>query len=218
MVSTVARCFPTLIGVLQGTGKLIRHITIRKENEPDRPFVRRYLQAAIEQIGALRDGSRMVGDSSTIGLRKVASHSGTIAKMSVTWPGVAGATRSPASTWFIEPGRGLSQSQIHFSSRSMAIPFWVFGRSSMVFDDEPPITCMRVHCSQTELCQSTRSLALSCADKPSGSFVEGLLMVPHTEQISRAFVEGGDRGVPVHPAHRAETFVGGETVRFGVDQ
>jgi hypothetical protein len=37
--------------VLQGTGKLIRHITIRKENELDRPFVRRYLQAAIEQIG-----------------------------------------------------------------------------------------------------------------------------------------------------------------------
>lgn len=37
--------------VLQGTGKLIRHITFRKENELDRPFVRRYLQAAIEQVG-----------------------------------------------------------------------------------------------------------------------------------------------------------------------
>src|SRR3984957_10590742 len=37
-------------GVLQGTGKLIRHITIRQENELDRPFVRRYLQAAIELI------------------------------------------------------------------------------------------------------------------------------------------------------------------------
>jgi hypothetical protein len=37
--------------VLQGTGKLIRHVTIRKGNELDRPFVRRYLQAAIEQIG-----------------------------------------------------------------------------------------------------------------------------------------------------------------------
>ncbi len=37
-------------GVLQGTGKLIRHVTVRKENELDRPFVRRYLQAAIEQI------------------------------------------------------------------------------------------------------------------------------------------------------------------------
>ena len=38
-------------GVLQGTGKLIRHITVREENELDHPFVRRYLQAAIEQIG-----------------------------------------------------------------------------------------------------------------------------------------------------------------------
>jgi hypothetical protein len=38
-------------GVLQGKGKLIRHITIRKQNELDRPLVRRYLQAAIEQIG-----------------------------------------------------------------------------------------------------------------------------------------------------------------------
>jgi hypothetical protein len=38
-------------GVLQGTGKLIRHITIRKQNELDRPFIRQYLQAAIEQIG-----------------------------------------------------------------------------------------------------------------------------------------------------------------------
>ena len=42
---------PNPNGVLQRTGKLIRHITIRKENELDRPFVRRYLQAAIEQIG-----------------------------------------------------------------------------------------------------------------------------------------------------------------------
>src|SRR5580692_11092509 len=42
---------PNPNGVLQGTGKLIRHITIGQENELDRPFVRRYLQAAIEQIG-----------------------------------------------------------------------------------------------------------------------------------------------------------------------
>ena len=38
-------------GVLAGTGKSIRHITIRNQNELDRPFVRRYLQAAIEQVG-----------------------------------------------------------------------------------------------------------------------------------------------------------------------
>jgi hypothetical protein len=42
---------PNPDGVLQGTGKLIRHITIRSESELDRPFVRRYLQAAIEQMG-----------------------------------------------------------------------------------------------------------------------------------------------------------------------
>jgi len=39
-------------GVLAGTGKLIRHITVRNQSELDRPIVRRYIQAAIEQIGA----------------------------------------------------------------------------------------------------------------------------------------------------------------------
>ena len=38
-------------GILVGKGKSIRHITIRNENELERPFVRRYLQAAIDQIG-----------------------------------------------------------------------------------------------------------------------------------------------------------------------
>jgi hypothetical protein len=37
-------------GVLAGTGKLIRHITFRNESDLNRPFVRRYLQAAIEQV------------------------------------------------------------------------------------------------------------------------------------------------------------------------
>lgn len=36
--------------VLQGKGKAIRHITIRNQSELSRPFVRRYLQAAIEQV------------------------------------------------------------------------------------------------------------------------------------------------------------------------
>lgn len=36
--------------VLAGTGKLMRHITIRNENDLNRPFMRRYLQAAIEQV------------------------------------------------------------------------------------------------------------------------------------------------------------------------
>lgn len=38
-------------GILVGKGKSIRHITIRHESELERPFVRRYLQAAIDQIG-----------------------------------------------------------------------------------------------------------------------------------------------------------------------
>jgi hypothetical protein len=37
--------------VLAGKGKSIRHITIHNQNDLDRPYVRRYLQAAIEQIG-----------------------------------------------------------------------------------------------------------------------------------------------------------------------
>jgi hypothetical protein len=38
-------------GVLVGKGKAIRHISIRNESELERPFVRRYLQSAIDQIG-----------------------------------------------------------------------------------------------------------------------------------------------------------------------
>jgi hypothetical protein len=37
--------------VLAGTGKLNRHITIQNESELNRPYVRRYIQAAIEQVG-----------------------------------------------------------------------------------------------------------------------------------------------------------------------
>lgn len=39
-------------GSLAGTGKLIRHITMRDEDDLHRPLVRRFLQAAIEQINA----------------------------------------------------------------------------------------------------------------------------------------------------------------------
>jgi hypothetical protein len=38
-------------GILIGKGKSIRHITIRNESELERPFVRRYIQEAINQIG-----------------------------------------------------------------------------------------------------------------------------------------------------------------------
>src|SRR5215469_14918536 len=37
-------------GILTGTGKSIRHITIRNQNELEHPAIRRYLQAAIEQV------------------------------------------------------------------------------------------------------------------------------------------------------------------------
>jgi hypothetical protein len=44
--------------VLAGKGKSIRHITIRKQSELERPFIRRYLQAAIEQVsGPLAKGA-----------------------------------------------------------------------------------------------------------------------------------------------------------------
>jgi len=38
--------------LLAGNGKLIRHITIRGEDDLNRPFVRRFIQAAIEQVSA----------------------------------------------------------------------------------------------------------------------------------------------------------------------
>jgi len=40
--------------VLIGKGKSIRHITIRDQSELDRPLIRRYLQAAIEQVSESR--------------------------------------------------------------------------------------------------------------------------------------------------------------------
>jgi hypothetical protein len=38
--------------VLEGEGKAMRHIKFRSMDELERPFVRRYIQAAIEQVGA----------------------------------------------------------------------------------------------------------------------------------------------------------------------
>jgi hypothetical protein len=37
--------------VLEGTGKLMRHMHLRSEKDLERAFIRRYLQAAIEQVG-----------------------------------------------------------------------------------------------------------------------------------------------------------------------
>jgi len=40
-------------GMLEGEGKTMRHIKFASEPDLDRPFVRRYIRAAIEQVGAL---------------------------------------------------------------------------------------------------------------------------------------------------------------------
>jgi hypothetical protein len=39
-------------GVLEGEGKKMRHIKFASEGDLERPFVRRYIQAAMEQVGA----------------------------------------------------------------------------------------------------------------------------------------------------------------------
>jgi hypothetical protein len=39
--------------VLEGEGKAMRHIKFASQPELERPFVRRYIRAAIEQVGAL---------------------------------------------------------------------------------------------------------------------------------------------------------------------
>jgi hypothetical protein len=39
--------------LLAGNGKLIRHVTIRSAEDLNRPFLRRFLQAAIEQVSAV---------------------------------------------------------------------------------------------------------------------------------------------------------------------
>lgn len=38
--------------ILQGKGKMIRHVPFRNLDDLNRPFLRRYLQAAIEQVNA----------------------------------------------------------------------------------------------------------------------------------------------------------------------
>jgi hypothetical protein len=43
--------------VLEGDGKAMRHIQFRSMSNLERPFVRRYIQAAIEQVGAMAAAS-----------------------------------------------------------------------------------------------------------------------------------------------------------------
>jgi hypothetical protein len=59
--------------VLVGNGKSIRHITIGDLRELDRPYIRRYLQAAIEQVSSVqpKPGARSKSNaSSKISARK----------------------------------------------------------------------------------------------------------------------------------------------------
>jgi hypothetical protein len=51
---------PDPAGILKGTGKAIRHMTLRDHLELDNPLIRRYLQAAIEQAPRPRSGSPQV--------------------------------------------------------------------------------------------------------------------------------------------------------------
>ena len=44
--------------VLRGTGKSIRHVTIRNLEDADKQFIRRYLQAAIERAAKSGGGAR----------------------------------------------------------------------------------------------------------------------------------------------------------------
>jgi hypothetical protein len=43
--------------VLLGDGKIMRHIKFASERDLERPFVRRYIQAAMEQVGAAAPGA-----------------------------------------------------------------------------------------------------------------------------------------------------------------
>lgn len=48
-------------GVLEGEGKAMRHIKIRSQRDLERPFLRRYIQSAIEQVAEL--GAKGTGES-----------------------------------------------------------------------------------------------------------------------------------------------------------
>src|SRR4051794_11446366 len=58
--------------LLEGEGKTMRHIKFRSERDLERPFVRRYIQAAIEQVDAPAGGGtgKSVVKSAQGGVRK----------------------------------------------------------------------------------------------------------------------------------------------------
>ncbi len=54
--------------VLEGKGKTMRHIKFKSESDLERPFVRRYIHAAMEQVGA--PAGRGAGKSVVKSVRK----------------------------------------------------------------------------------------------------------------------------------------------------
>ncbi len=65
--------------VLEGHGKTMRHIKFRSQDDVERPFVRRYIQAALEQaapVGAIATGKSVVksGRGSAPSLRAKKPH------------------------------------------------------------------------------------------------------------------------------------------------
>ncbi len=61
-------------GVLEGSGKLIRHLRINDHDDLDRPLVRRFLRAAIEQVGQVGCPSQRVSAKTRKSATKRISH------------------------------------------------------------------------------------------------------------------------------------------------
>lgn len=60
--------------ILVGKGKSIRHMTIRNHTELENPMVRRYLQAAIEQVGTAPAQTTSGKNSKTLAKRRQRSN------------------------------------------------------------------------------------------------------------------------------------------------
>lgn len=58
--------------LLQGEGKTMRHIQFKSMGDLERPFLRRYIQAAIEQVGAAAGGTGKTIIKSTAGKKRIA--------------------------------------------------------------------------------------------------------------------------------------------------
>ena len=61
-------------GILEGSGKLIRHLRINDHDDLDRPLVRRFLRAAIQQVGQVGASSQRLPAKTTRSAAKRVSH------------------------------------------------------------------------------------------------------------------------------------------------